>query len=484
MGLNREFLVNIILLVVINLLIKPLYLFGIDARVQNLVGTENFGIYFALFNFIFLFQVINDPGIQNFNSRFIAQDPDKITFHFPKILGSKVFLGLIFICVTSLVAYVIGYDISELKILALIAVNFFLATLFIYLRTNISALGMYRKDSYISALDKLIMIIILGYLTWIYSDQESFTIYWFIYGQMIAYAIACLVAFAIVLPKVKAHWIEFSWKYTLKLVKQSAPFAFVILLVAIYLRIDGVMLERLIDDNGLQAGIYAAAYRFFEAAGMLAYLFGALLLPMYSTLIGKKQSVASLTFTSLRAVLVMSMIILVTLIVFRNDLMSFIYDDATDYYGKILIYMMLAFFAVAISHIYGAMMIAKGSLKELNVIFGLGVILNVILNLWLIPLKGAEGAAIATVATQYLVTLGQIYLAHSQTKLQIDYSLIAKSIVFGFLCALSTELWHNSGLYWIISMTLSILFCLGISLLLGIVDKSMLSILRKQNAES
>lgn len=484
MGLNREFLVNIILLVVINLLIKPLYLFGIDARVQNLVGTENFGLYFALFNFIFLFQVINDPGIQNFNSRFIAQDPDKITFHFPRILGSKVLLGLIFIIVTTFAAFLIGYDVSELKILALIAVNFFLATLFIYLRTNISALGMYRKDSYISALDKLIMIIILGYLTWFYPDLESFTIYWFIYGQMIAYAIACIVAFVIVLPKVKARWIVFSWTYMLKLVKQSAPFAFVILLVAIYLRIDGVMLERLLDDNGLQAGIYAAAYRFFEAAGMLAYLFGALLLPMYSTLMGKKESVASLTLTSLRAVLVMSMIILVILVVYRHDLMTFIYDDATAYYGKILIYMMLAFFAVSISHIYGAMMMAKGSLKALNIIFILGVILNVSLNLWLIPLKGAEGAAIATVATQFLVTISQICLAHSQMKLQIDYSLIAKSIVFGFLCALSAILWHNSGLYWIISMALSILFCLGISLLLGIVDKSMLSTLRKQNAES
>ena len=484
MGLNREFLVNIILLVVINLLIKPLYLFGIDARVQNIVGTENFGLYFALFNFIFLFQVINDPGIQNFNSRFIAQDPDKIIFHFPRILGSKVLLGLIFIIITTLAGFLIGYDLSELKILALIAVNFFLATLFIYLRTNISALGMYRKDSYISAIDKLIMIIILGYLTWLYPDLESFTIYWFIYGQMIAYTIACIVAFAIVLPKVKESWIVFSWSYMLKLVKKSAPFALVILLVAIYLRIDGVMLERLLDDNGLQAGIYAAAYRFFEAAGMLAYLFGALLLPMYSALMSKKESVASLTLTSLKMILVISMTILVTLVVYRHDLMTFIYDDATTYYGKILIYMMLAFFAVAISHIYGAMIMAKGSLKELNIIFILGAILNVSLNLWLIPLKGAEGAAIATVATQLLVTISQIYLAHSQMKLQINYSLIAKSIVFGFLCTLSGILWHNSGLYWTISMALSILFCLGISLLLGVVDKNMLSTLQKQNAES
>ena len=484
MSLNREFLINIILLIIINMIIKPLYLFGIDARVQNIIGTEDFGVYFALFNFIFLFQVINDPGIQNFNSRFIAQDPEKITFHFPRILGSKVQLGLIFIIVTALSALAVGYEFSELRILGLIAVNFFLATLFIYLRTNISALGMYRKDSYISALDKLIMIIILGYLTWIYPDRESFTIYWFIYGQMVAYTLACLIAFAIVLPKIKASWIIFSWSYMVKLVKQSAPFAFVILLVAIYLRIDGVMLERLLDDNGLQAGIYAAAYRFFEAAGMLAYLFGALLLPMYSTLIIKKETVAPLALTSLRAVLVMSMIIATSLIIYRNDLMPFIYDDANNYYGKILIYMMLAFFAVAISHIYGALIMAKGALKELNVIFILGVILNVVLNLWLIPIKGAEGAAIATVATQYLVTIGQIYLAHSQMKLQIDYSLIAKSIVFGFLCALNSVLWHNSGLYWIISMVLSILFCLGLSLLLGIVDKSMLSTLRKQNMES
>jgi len=452
MELNREFLINIILLVVINLLIKPIYIFGIDARIQNLVGTADYGLYFALFNFIFLFQVINDPGIQNYNSRFIAQDPKKISFHFSRILGSKVLLGVLFVAVTLCVAALIGYPLSQLKLLGLIAVNFFLATLFIYLRTNISALGMYRKDSYISALDKT------------------------------AYLIACIVAFMIILPHITGRWLTISWSYMVKLVRKSLPFAFVILLVAIYLRIDGVMLERMLDDNGLQAGIYAAGYRFFEAAGMLAYLFGALLLPMYSSMIANKESVASLAITSLRAVLVMSMVILIVLVVFRHDLMYFLYTDATDYYGQILIYMMLAFMAVAISHTYGAMMMAKGNLKELNIIFGLGVLLNVGLNIWLIPSKGAEGAAIATVATQWLVTLGQIILAHWQMKLQIDYSLIGKSIVFGFLCAISTILWHNSGLYWIISMSLSILFCLGISLLMGVVDKSMLALLRKNKA--
>lgn len=482
--MNREFLINILLLIFINLLIKPLYIFGVDARIQNLVGTEDFGIYFAMFNFVFLFQVINDPGIQNYNSKFIAQDPAKISFHFPRILGSKVMLGILFALVAISMAALFGYSIYDLKLMALISINFFLATLFIYLRTNIAAVGMYRKDSFISALDKLIMLLLLGYLAWFYSGHDEFAIEWLIYGQMISYAISCLVAFVILLPKIESRWLIFSWDYLVKLIRKSAPYAFVILLVAIYLKIDGVMLERLLDDNGLQAGIYAAAYRFFEAAGMVGYLFGALLLPMYASIIKDRDALQSLSLTGLRMVLVVSIIAVASLIIFRNEIMYLIYTDATPYYGKILIYMMLAYFAVALSHIYGAMMMAKGSMKWLNIIFALGVVANVCLNLYLIKPFGAEGAAIATVVTQYLVTLGQIYLAHVQLHLHIDYSLVLKSLVFGLLCALIIGGLHFTALPWMISMVLGILLCVGLSLMMGVVDRSMISLLRNNREVS
>jgi hypothetical protein len=68
--MNREFLINTLFLVVINVIIKPFYIFGIDRAVQNRVGEVNYGIYFALFSFTFLFQIINDFGIQNFIGNF------------------------------------------------------------------------------------------------------------------------------------------------------------------------------------------------------------------------------------------------------------------------------------------------------------------------------------------------------------------------------------------------------------------------------
>ena len=53
-------------MVVLNLLVKPIAIFGIDAEVQDRVGTEDYGLYFALLNFSFLFNILLDFGINNF----------------------------------------------------------------------------------------------------------------------------------------------------------------------------------------------------------------------------------------------------------------------------------------------------------------------------------------------------------------------------------------------------------------------------------
>jgi O-antigen/teichoic acid export membrane protein len=71
--MNREFVLNVLFVLFINVLIKPIFIFGIDRTVQNTVGAETYGLYFALLNLTYLFQIINDFGIQNFNSRNLSQ---------------------------------------------------------------------------------------------------------------------------------------------------------------------------------------------------------------------------------------------------------------------------------------------------------------------------------------------------------------------------------------------------------------------------
>ena len=73
--MKREFILNLALLIAVNALVKPIYIFGIDRNIQNLVGSDSYGVYYALINFTFLGVVINDLGIQNFNAREIALHP-------------------------------------------------------------------------------------------------------------------------------------------------------------------------------------------------------------------------------------------------------------------------------------------------------------------------------------------------------------------------------------------------------------------------
>ena len=52
--MRKTFLSHLFLIVLLNLLVKPLAIFGIDAQVQNEVGAAEYGFYFSLLNFTML----------------------------------------------------------------------------------------------------------------------------------------------------------------------------------------------------------------------------------------------------------------------------------------------------------------------------------------------------------------------------------------------------------------------------------------------
>jgi O-antigen/teichoic acid export membrane protein len=69
---------------------------------------------------------------------------------------------------------------------------------------------------------------------------------------------------------------------------------------------------------------------------------------------------------------------------------------------------------------------------KMNVIFVIGVFLNIILNYFLIQSYKAEGAAIATVITQFFVLIAQIRLVNLTFKLKVNYSIVFRISAFVF----------------------------------------------------
>lgn len=457
--MQKIFLKNIFLLILINILIKPFYLFGIDAQVQNTIGAESYGLYFALFNFIFLFQIILDPGIQNYNLKNLSQNRENINSVFPSIFGFKLILSCLFLSIVSIVGFII-YPNSYFPILILLVFTQISSSLYLYLRSNFSALGMFKTDAILSGLDKLIMIFLIGYF--LLNNQMSILL--FVQLQLIAYLI-CIIIVSLLLKNKTILKPKFSLASSKELLKKTAPYGLVFLLMTLYTRMDGVMLERLLDDNAYQAGIYAASYRLLDAVNMFGFLFASLLLPMFARMIKLKQNLQALIDIALPLILMLAISVILSSLFYGEQIIELIYKNTNEQYYTSLKILLCSFLAIGISYIYGTLITASGELKTFNFIFIIGIAINWILNIILIPKHGAIGAAFATCGTQFFVMIAQLILAFYKFQLKINWYSLSKFI---FLCFIGYLLFFGSTIFNFLSWELNLLFSLFILTILSI----------------
>ena len=72
---------------------------------------------------------------------------------------------------------------------------------------------------------------------------------------------------------------------------------------------------------------------------------------------------------------------------------------------------MPSFLGVCTVYIYGSLLTANGNLKTLNAIALAGMLMNILLNLMLIPGHKALGASVATLLTQACVAIAHVIAA-------------------------------------------------------------------------
>lgn len=432
-------------------------------------------MYKVLFNIAFLLQFIHEPGIQSYNSQNIAKNPGQLGFHLPRILGLKLILGVIYFGITLCYFLLNPYDHAWLPLMVVITINLFLSTLFLYLRTNVASIGKYRVDSLLSSLDKLLMLIILGILSWVSPFRENFEIIWLAYGQFAAFLIACLVALAILYKHLGQLSISFSWDYSKKLIRWSMPYALILLSMSAYTRMDSIMIERILDDGGLESGIYEYGYRFLDAFNMVGYLFAALLLPMYASNFKNNKVINELIDIGLRLMVLVTFVGATAAITYRNEIMNWAHKDATPYYGEIMIYLMLSFISLSIAYIFGSLIVASNKLRKFNILLVSGVVINFALNMYLIPHDHALGAAKATFFTQTLMAIGQVVLVYQIINVKISKRLLLSIIVFGLFCVLIFgSIYAYIQVEWVYKVLASICFTILAALVLRLVDLTML----------
>lgn len=421
-------------MVLLNLLVKPIAIFGIDAAVQNRVPAEDYGIYFSLLNFSFLFNILLDLGINNFTTKNVAQYPEMASKYLGKVLGFRFILFILYAVVSYTVALVLNWDSYEIYLLSFLVLNQFIVALIAYARSYFGGLLMFKTDAFISVLDRFLLIIFCGILLYTPFTDTPFKIEWFIWIQTGCYAITLIVSVVLLFIQFGVPKLQYHPVFSYSIIRQSFPYALLIFLMIIYTRVDSVMVERMHWNGKTEAGFYAKGFRLLNAFFMFAMIFSNLLFPMFSKMFKLKENVIPLLATS--AKLLIGGAILLSILSFFNSeyILNLIYTDHIQESNQPFQLLMFSFIGMCSTILYGTLLTARGNMTFLNSVSAIGIVVNIAMNSYLIPEYGATGAAIATVITQSLISA--IQFVYSIRILKIQFKLKDIAFFIGYVTVL------------------------------------------------
>jgi O-antigen/teichoic acid export membrane protein len=466
--LKRKFVTNLALLLFLNLLIKPIYAFGIDVGVQNAVGASEYGNYFILLNFALIFQILLDLGIENFSRREIARHNQLLNKYFSNILPLKLLMGLLYFTICSIAGYFMGWRGHEFRLLFVLMLNQFLASFILYFRANLGGMHMFSADSIVSVIDRFVVIVICGFLLLDPVTRKAFRIEWLVYSQTAAYVIGASLAFSLVFSKTEIVRFKFDRRYYRSFLRHSLPFALLFLLMAIYLRIDSVLLGKLLVNGKEQAGIYAQSFRIIEILSNYGYLFTLILLPVFSKMIKQGESVEHLTRLSFTLLIVPAIVIAFACLGYRFEIIDFLYQEHMYNSATVFGILSISFLGICVTYIFGTLLTANGSMLQLNTMAAIAVAINLTLNVILIKRFGIIGAAIANASTQLFTAVYQIVLVKRIFRFRTDLKLILRVAVFILLIATGSLFISRLPIYWFYSLCIYLFLAALLSFALGL----------------
>jgi O-antigen/teichoic acid export membrane protein len=425
---KKKFIFDLAILLVLNLLIKPFWTIIIEPKVQGQIGDSDYGVYFGVFNYSLLLNILLDFGLTNFNNKNIAQNHHLLSKHFSKMLGLKFALGFFYLIISLFIGFF--FLNFHFKMMLVLCINVFFLSFILFLRSNLQALHLFRVDSIISVLDRVIMIIIVG-LMLLHVFGWQITAMDFVYAQTVGYALTAVISFIIVLRKTHTFKLNWDWAFNMMVLKKSFPYAVLVLLMTFYNRFDSLMILKLLPEKvgQEQNGIYAKGFRLLDAANQIAYLFSVQLLPLFSRMLKHRENIENVVKLSFTLLLTPALIVSISTIFYAEHFFDKIYTGDTQGY-EILSVLMCCFTAISLTYIFGTLLTASGNLKKQNFVALGGIVVNVVLNLILIPKYLAFGSAISSLVTQLLTGLLQVWICYKVFNFKVNKRLLLAVFLF------------------------------------------------------
>ncbi|HET9111143.1 MAG TPA: glycosyltransferase [Ktedonobacterales bacterium] len=218
--------------------------------------------------------------------------------------------------------------------------------------------------------------------------------------RLLMLAVGGALTLTLVAVKYRPGW-GFDWAFARRLLGASALLGLALALNILYYRID-VPLLALIAGSGAVA-TYTSAYRVLDVATLLPVTAATAALPLLSAQ-RSKRSLSAFVSQYLELALVFGLLIAATLTSAAHPVLAALYGDRYDAAYPTMVALAWVAGMTLITNVFSPLAVALNRRRLLLGASGVALLVNVALNLLLIPYLGALGSALATLATEVVVT--------------------------------------------------------------------------------
>ena len=388
---------SVFFLVLLNLIVKPLWIFGVDRQVQVLVGLKAYGTYFACFGLTLIFNIVADLGITLYIQRNLAHLQFRGSWFFKAIIY-KAALSFLYIILVLMTAAIM--QLNTFNLLLPLALLQTILSWIAFCRAVLSAEQQFNHSSVLSILDKLLIILPLGWLLYFSGSQSQISIEAFAWWQVASSSVALLWGiYSMFYRAGHTTTDELPLSYV-QIIRQSMPYALMIFFMFMHSRADAIMLEKLTPQSAGETGLYATLYRFIDAGTVFSYLIAGFFLSYWSKHLNDHQIIRESMNRMFAILMSVALWIGIYFFFFSDVLAEFIYQSTDARLSYLLKWGFFTFIPCFAVDVFGTMLTAKQRIKTMLILVFFSTIMNMGLNLYFIPAYGAEAAMFVAMFTQ------------------------------------------------------------------------------------
>lgn len=391
--------------------------------VSRVFGPQILGDYYFTYSVSSYFSVLAMLGLLNHGSRSVASDQDdpvRRTRTFLEIYSVQLVVSLsallLYVLMTFLVFPEESRGLFEAGILVVLSAVFDISWFF-------WGMERFRITALISAITKIVVLCMIFLLV---RTREDILIYAFLIGLSFTLSHLCYLPIAF-------KYLDFSrirpceiLKGSIRHIKPSVVLFVPVIAVSFYVYFSKILLGMLSDHSELT--FFENAYKIIMAPLGIITALGAVMVPRISSIVnvGDFEKVREYLDHSLRYVSELAFPMIFGILAIADLLTDVLFGEGFERTSNVMLVLSGAIIFISWANIVRTTLLIPQKRDLLYVGSVLtGAVVNMVLNLSLIPRYGCMGAAAATLITEMTVFLVQVLNVRSK----LDFASYAKSSV-------------------------------------------------------